>query len=226
MMQSPLSTLSSHIHQRCSALVSFLRPLSDLESNQAMIVDAVIRLQLEKELRQTRSHARAVKEGMGVLWQQIVANQPELGELMTQLSETSELRARLLADIDELENQKPPVSNEDIREAAMRIQALEDSLVTQQTKCQLRYTKAKADVDAIVNSMAYIHSQINNYNKRIQLMQQNHSNYSHKTQSHHQEYRMPLPPIGLEADGRPNSAGAIVPSLLESTDAAVPETAR
>lgn len=214
-----LQTLHTHIKNRLDLLLNMVRPLSEKDTDEEVIVDAIERLRNEQDLRQLKLSMIRISKEMGVLYQKIVENDPEIGEIMSELNKLAETKEQLQKEIIslELDNEAstPKITREQLKEMAANQKQFESLLNTQQTKYQLRYTKAKEDVEAVVTSIEYIETQISSIDKRVLLMNQKGSNYSHKTKSEHSSKRMAKVdvPDGSQTQ-RPNSDGKRMASRI------------
>lgn len=198
---SPLQTLSTVCKMRFAALLELVRPLSDKEVDQEAVVEAVQTLNIGREEKEIEKKMEEISTDMADTYEAIIERDPEIGIVMSDLTKVGEERDALVAEIAELEREneasKPKVTKAELKQMQENQKKFEMMLNTQQTKYQLRYTKAKGGVEAVAASIASIQNEISALEKRIILMNQKGSQYSHKTHSH-QHIRKPPAMEGTE----------------------------
>ena len=185
---APLQTLSKVCRMRFEALIELVKPLSEKEEEQEIVTEAVQKLRFGEEEKEIERKIEAVSGDMAETYETIIEREPEIGQIMTELTKVGDQRDALVTEIEALEKEneasKPRVTKAELKEMQENQKKFEMMLNTQQTKYQLRYTKAKNGVEAVASSIASIQNQISSLEKRIQLMNQKGSQYSHKTRSH------------------------------------------
>lgn len=185
---APLQTLSKVCRMRFEALIELVKPLSEKGEEQEIVTEAVQKLRFGEEEKEIERKIEAVSGDMAETYETIIEREPEIGKIMTELTKVGDQRDVLVTEIEALEKEneasKPRVTKAELKEMQENQKKFEMMLNTQQTKYQLRYTKAKNGVEAVASSIASIQNQISSLEKRIQLMNQKGSQYSHKTHSH------------------------------------------